>query len=310
MHVKQDNPISGIFDAFSDDEEHENLWPSLADLPPVEPVVEPSGYRPAPVGAELPAENDPRDAVPESAVPTPRELHFSAVEPWADAPLPVVTAKTEPTQRGLGIPPPPSAREAAWFHQMPSLVSVPPLTMDAIERGSSTAPIAPAEPTENERVTVRAPALTGLTPRQKWRRAVSVALLAAALFLSVVFARREAVPPEGSAVAQGSPAVLQAAFEPARAPAPTLPAPAATATDVPAVAQNDVDQGASREDLSTRESRRKKRRHGHATQADLDVAAGIARVYPTAAFTTPAITPVAAGTNPGPSRESLTLPPR
>src|SRR4051812_30612944 len=189
MLVKRKNPLSDVFDAYSEHESDETLWPEDDPLPP---AVEPSGYRPAPEGfndsptsdiseldgsksdlTDLDAstsdftELDPSTAevteldAPASGVPTPRRsLVWALNEPDPNAPLPVVTAASEPTQRGLGIPPPPSATEAAWFAQLPSLVSAPPPSPEAFtDQGAPAAAksLEPAqEPTENERITVRA----------------------------------------------------------------------------------------------------------------------------------------------------------
>jgi hypothetical protein len=222
-------------------------------------------------------------------MPTPRALWTT--EPLTGStPLPVVTATTEPTQRGLGIPPPPSAKEATWLQEMPSFTSMPPLPLDTFDeraaRARAAARAAAAsgserssmEPTENERITVRAPAVRGMTARQRNQAVAAALLVAAALFLGL-FARRATVAPERVSAA----AVPVSERTGADAPRPPMPAPAPR----PAPARGDalsagalasaqppstvaVMEGANAEQApedSSRETRREKRRRARAERA-------------------------------------------
>jgi len=238
MQVKRKNPLSGVFDPYSEDEGGGTLWPEDDALPP---AVEPSGYRPAPAGfndaptsdiAELDAptsEFTELDAstsdlteldastsdftefdAPASALPTPRQLaKWTVDEPDADSPLPVVTAASEPTQRGLGIPPPPSAKEAAWFAQLPSLASAAPPSPEAFtDRAApeARAPEAVREPSENERITVRAPPGRSVGTFTGRRRAVAVLLLAGGTLLAALAVRHTTMRGSDSGSAMPAPA--------------------------------------------------------------------------------------------------------
>lgn len=193
MLVKRDHLISGLFDP-SDTEDPDALWPE--DDPMID-VPGGSGFRPAPRATDqsTAAENDGAETSSDvhasapssdeelegsaSGVPTPR--YWSTIVSATTTPLPVVRATTEPTQRGLGIPPPPSAAGAEWLSLMPPLTSVAPLSLDAFDDDAKHEPRSPAgtvsEPTENERITVRAPANSSAR-RLRRRRAYAIAALA------------------------------------------------------------------------------------------------------------------------------------
>jgi hypothetical protein len=287
MLVKRDNPISRPFDAAPNADDTDSLWMEDGEVP-LPPAVEPSGYRPAPKGIFDSTEESAIEASV-SGMPTPRALWTT--EPLTGStPLPVVTATTEPTQRGLGIPPPPSAKEATWLQEMPSFTSMPPLSLDTFDeraaRARAAARAAAAsgserssmEPTENERITVRAPAVRGMTARQRNQAVAAALLVAAALFLGL-FARRATVAPERVSAA----AVPVSERTGADAPRPPMPAPAPR----PAPARGDalsagalasaqppstvaVMEGANAEQApedSSRETRREKRRRARAERA-------------------------------------------
>ncbi|HEX4338789.1 MAG TPA: hypothetical protein VH062_22945 [Polyangiaceae bacterium] len=345
MLVKRDNPISGLFDD-SDTENTDSLWPDEDEHVPLPPPVEPSGYRPAPKGVFDSAEESSNDAgnsdeadgndeaAAGSGVPTPRAISWSNAHLSGSTPLPVVTAAIkEPTQRGLGIPPPPSSREAAWLHQMPPLTSVPPLSLDAFDERAASARAAakrPAEkspePSENERITVRAPAMRGMTTRQRRRAFALTVAAAAALFLGL-FARRVTLVPErvaaqtayaGAAAPRGESLGTVGALAAPHATAPqAVPEELATPNLVAAPAppssgelqaQAAAEQATSAADDSrrnsdgSRETRRERRRRLRAEAA--------ARAATSVAASTPS-TAVAPGNEPSAaSRPTLSLPPR
>src|SRR5690349_6257966 len=120
MLVKRDDRLSGLFDPYSDGDDMHSPWP---DDDPLADGTEKSAIRPAPYidGASGPPASVDEDEANPSAVETPR--FWDAKLPATSTPLPVVRATSEPTQRGLGIPPPPTAEEAAAFASMPPLNS-------------------------------------------------------------------------------------------------------------------------------------------------------------------------------------------
>jgi hypothetical protein len=196
MLLKRDTPISGVFDL---------------DAP------------------------DGPEALDSSGVPTPRGVAWSNDHLTTSEPLPVVTAKTEPTERGLGVPPPPTSAEVAWHSQMPPIASLSPLSLDTFEAGVPTPRVARAEagaaakvePTENERITVPAPALPANSVRNR-RRVISASIVAAAALLVFLVARRGASGPESaSAAAARALAPTSNAFPAVEANTP-LPAPVQT----------------------------------------------------------------------------------
>jgi hypothetical protein len=182
------------------------------------------------------------EATDSSGVPTPRGVPWSNDHLTGSDPLPIVTAKTEPTQRGLGIPPPPSSREVSWHSPMPAITSLSPLSLDAFDEGAASprttdADVAPsdAKATENERITVRAPPpARGKTSRQR-RRALSVVVVATAAVLVSLVARRATLGPDGvSAAAASAPmsgAVAKVA--PAFLGGAAIPAPPASSQSTP-----------------------------------------------------------------------------
>lgn len=200
MLVKRDNRLSGLFDPYSDGDGENSPWP---DDDPLADGTERSAVRPAPLVADAassPASENDAEENP-SGVATPR--FWDVRVPASSTPLPVVRATTEPTQRGLGIPPAPTAEEAAAFARMPPLTSVAPLSLDAFDETvapkvspESDPSSPPTQPTENERITVRAPAKDGPIRRARWRGlfyALAV-ILVAGLLLAV--ARRHPTDPD------------------------------------------------------------------------------------------------------------------
>jgi hypothetical protein len=328
MLVKRDNPIFGLFDADSSAEDTDPLWPE-DDLPPP-PAVEPSGYRPAPKGIFDSAEESEPEA--SGGVATPRAVAWTSEHLSDGSPLPVVTATTEPTQRGLGIPPPPSSRDTAWLRQMPSLTSVPPLALDAFDERVRSARTsarasekASAEPSENERITVRAPSAGGMGARQR-RRAFAVSLLAAAALLGGLFARRATLDSgrASTAMARATPisrqpspvtgpvalpgAVVEHPSEPALPPPAGNAAPALPSSGIAAQPDGTSSDTASRLSEPSHESRREKRRRLRRENAMKRAAA----TTDVAAWTPPTSAGAPGGieTNaPGP-HPTLSLPPR
>jgi hypothetical protein len=302
MLVKRKNPLSDVFDAYSEQESDETLWPEDEALPP---ALEPSGYRPAPIGfneasditeldartseiTELDArtseitELDARTSeiteldAEASALPTPRRmLQWTLDEPDADTPLPVVTAATEPTQRGLGIPPPPSSREVAWFAQLPSLASAPPLSAEAFtDRGApeALAREPSREQNENERITVRAPPTRSPGMLTGRRRRVAVVLLAAAALVAALTVRHSTVRdgrPEAATQAPAMPATPPAATvetEQARLPE-SIPHVNVPPSPADTTAADSDSQSEPRHHRSRKESRREKARRKAAAAA-------------------------------------------
>jgi hypothetical protein len=216
MLVKRDDRLSGLFDPYSDADGGSSPWPE--EDPPFD-VSDESGSRPMP-GAQEGAKEEEANS---GGVATPR--FWSIKVPASSTPLPVVTAKAEPTQRGLGIPPPPSVEEMAWFERMPSLTSVTPLSPDAFDR--EAAPTSPTgrdgfpsslEPTENDRITVRAPATAGKTESARRRRGYAIALVALLGVVVGLLNRRRVVSNEHAAAPEPATTVVPAAVEaPARA---------------------------------------------------------------------------------------------
>jgi hypothetical protein len=186
MLVKRDNRLSGLFDPYSDGDDAHPSWPDDDPL-----AEEKSAVRPAPRISGAPSEPACAPDVSPRSEATP---HFWDVRvPASSTPLPVVRATSEPTQRGLGIPPPPTSEEAAAFAQLPSLTSVAPLSLDSFDDGAapkaspqSNVPLQRTD-TENERVTVRAPAKSDSTSRtrRRWYYALA-ALLVAGLLLAMM----------------------------------------------------------------------------------------------------------------------------
>jgi len=179
------------------------------------------------------------EATDSSGVPTPRVVAWSNDHLTTTEPLPVVTAKKEPTERGLGIPPPPPGAEISWHSRMPSIASLSPLSMDNFEAGVPTPRVprpADVEPSENERITVPAPPLVETSPRKR-RRVLSASILVAATVLVLLVARRGTEGPESASAAAARPVV----HEPA-AIAPSEHAPLAVETNptprAPAVSAN------------------------------------------------------------------------
>ncbi len=317
MLVKRDNPISEPLETYSDAEDIDPLWPEDELMLP---AVEPSGYRPAPKAIVDSAEETGVDESL-SGLPTPRSLDWSSAPLTGSTPLPVVTATTEPTQRGLGIPPPPSSREAEWLSQMPSLTSLPPLAIDAFddrpERRSDAGSAAnPVEPTENERITVRAPP-GRRTPRERRRRTAAALLLAAAAVTVVLFARRITLSPErvSAATAQvtsGSPAAPRAVTGRGSAAQAVVrseethaanesPKPPSTSDAVRATEETLAD---SQRPETRRERQRRARLEAAAARAPATTAVA---AQPGSGLPDPS--PVT-GTKSGDTRETLSLPPR
>lgn len=309
MLSKRKNPLSDVFDPYSEDDGAENPWPEEGPLPP---PVEPSGYRPAPIGPGEPPVSDVTELVgSKAALPTPRQVQWALDEPDEESPLPIVTAVSEPTQRGLGIPPPPSSREAPWFAQLPSLASAPaPSPESFTDPGADETPVRapPAGPSENERITVRAPAdrrSGGLSSR---RRAMAVGLLAAMTLVTALVVRRTTTrsgDPVPAAPANTARAAI--AFEDNRAPPEPIAivnAPAPDLTNGKPEAAPDVDRKREpRHRRAERESRREKARHK---------ARELAKARPSGSANFPDVSGPGSnlGAPPPERREALSLPPR
>jgi hypothetical protein len=324
MLSKRKNPLSDVFDPYLEDDGAENLWPEEGPLPP---PVEPSGYRPAPTGPGEPPVSDVTELVASKAsLPTPRQVQWALDEPDEESPLPIVTAVSEPTQRGLGIPPPPSSREAPWFAELPSLASAPaPSPESFTDAGANETPVrAPsAEPSENERTTVRAPPNRRSSGHSNRRRAVAVGLLAAMVVVTGLVVRRATTRSEdpvstAPAAARESPAPANSArtpiaFEDNRAPlepsAIAGNAPARDLTNDKAEAAPDGDRKReARRRRAERESRREKARHK---------ARDLAKARPSGSANFPDVSGSGsnlgappAETKPPERREALSLPPR
>ncbi len=321
MLVKRDDRLSGLFDPYSDTDEEKSPWP---EEDPHFDVSDESGSRPVPRAGD--GANDAEANA--SGVPTPR--FWDVQVPAGSTPLPVVTAKAEPTQRGLGVPPPPSAEEMAWFEQMPSLTSVAPLSVDAFDDETAKRP-APrnalalkAEPTENERITVRAPA-TGDTARARRRRAYAVALFALLGGVVAVLHRRRAAPNEhASATLPPSRALVAAPAEaPARTddrPSNVAPTDETTSTDaakrapdaergapIPSPSSDRATADATRARQPTSRSARHEPRQREARRRNPNTEAALAR---SAAPEVASGLDAAPASSEPPPRRTLSLPPR
>ena len=324
MLSKRKNPLSDVFDPYSEDDGAENLWPEEGPLPP---PVEPSGYRPAPAGSGEPPPSDVTELVAsKAALPTPRQVQWALDEPDEESPLPIVTAVSEPTQRGLGIPPPPSSREAPWFAELPSLASAPaPSPESFTDQGTNDTPVrAPStEPSENERITVRAPANRRSGGLSNRRRALAVGLLAAMALVTGLLVRRATMQsrdPVSAAPAAArqspspaDPARTAIAFEDNRpSGVPTAidgDGPSRDLTNGKAEAAPDGDRKReARRPRAERESRREKARH---------MARDLAKGRPSVSANFPDVSAPGsnlgappAETKPPERREALSLPPR
>jgi hypothetical protein len=134
------------------------------------------------------------EAADSSGVPTPRGAAWSN------------------DGRSLGLPPPPSSDEVTGHARMPSVSSLTPLSLDTFEADVPTPRVArrdlgPAnvEPSENERITVPAPAAPVASPR-KLRRVIGAAIVAVAAVVVLLAARRGGPAPEKASAASSNPA--------------------------------------------------------------------------------------------------------
>jgi hypothetical protein len=167
MLVKRKDRLSGLFDPYSDGDDVHSPW---RDDDQFADAAENSAVRP----------------VPSSATPPP-----------------VPTAKSQPTQRGLGIPPPPTEEEAAAFTHLPTLTSAAPLSLDAFDEDAapkasdeSDGRAPQAELSENERITVRAPAKEASSSRPRRRRFYALAILFGTGSMLALMLRHRTAPAE------------------------------------------------------------------------------------------------------------------